>query len=68
MTVFKGMLPRKEGNGLFNDTFNTFYIRLHDIGELPNIYRTLKLSILIINDKLHALKSTNLDIVSSKMF
>ena len=27
-------LPRKEGNVLFNEALNTFYLRLYDVGHM----------------------------------
>ena len=35
-----GYLHNKEGNGLFNDTLNTFYLRLYGVVHMVKVYTT----------------------------
>ena len=37
--LLHALLQRKEGNVLFNDTLNTFYLQLYGIGHLVNDHK-----------------------------
>ena len=42
--VFWGFLIRKEGNVLFNDALNTFYLRLYGVGHMVKDIQIFKIS------------------------
>ena len=38
-TKFPSLLIRKEGNGLFNDALNTFYLRFYGVGHMVTVIK-----------------------------